>query len=213
MSALAAVLGLVGSLAATGTSIWQGMTNYANQGKANLYSKFLNLVQIYREDNAVQRRVADLRRAGLSPVLAAGSPASSGAPIRPEPSQKNLDVQMGILNNAYQMALMKKTIDKTAAEEERIRQKTEIEKGMYPASLANTLQSALLKAKTGNVKDVEKMIKDLDLERYQITGQGQTAGHVGKSLADVLMYLAKFADRVNKSGGELGKNLDDLFKK
>lgn len=45
-----------------------------------------------REDTAVQRRVADLKAAGLSPTLAAGSAASTSAPIRVEAPQYRSDV-------------------------------------------------------------------------------------------------------------------------
>lgn len=44
------------------------------------YQKAQNLLTQQREDNAVQRRVADLKSAGLSPVLAAGS-AASASPV------------------------------------------------------------------------------------------------------------------------------------
>jgi hypothetical protein len=45
-----------------------------------------------REDNAIQRRVADLKAAGLSPVLAAGSAAASGAPLNTRAPDTKIDL-------------------------------------------------------------------------------------------------------------------------
>ena len=111
MIGLPAMLGInAGSnLLNTGVNYYWQQKNYEYQ--KNLQNRIFN-----REDNAIQRRVADLKAAGLSPVLAAGSGADAG----PVVSTKAPELEgLGDLTNALQFMqsqAMEATIDKTKAE-------------------------------------------------------------------------------------------------
>lgn len=78
-----------------------------------------------REDNAVQRRMKDLRAAGLSPSLAAGSAAASSAPIAAmQGEQTRSQAFSDKASVALDMMRMKSDIARSQAETDRIRQET-----------------------------------------------------------------------------------------
>lgn len=93
-------LDIVGGLANVGSTI-AGTVSNINTNKENLalqkenlaYQKDLQNVIFAREDNAVQRRVADLKAAGLSPTLAAGSSAGAGSVVSTSAPQKKSDLE------------------------------------------------------------------------------------------------------------------------
>lgn len=72
------ILNPVGAVADIGL----GIGNLVMQNKNLNYQKSMQKQAWEREDNATQRRVADMKAAGLSPTLAAGSAAQASAPIQ-----------------------------------------------------------------------------------------------------------------------------------
>ncbi len=93
-------LDIVGGLANVGSTI-AGTVSNIKTNKENLalqkenlaYQKDLQKTIFAREDNAVQRRVADLKSAGLSPTLAAGSSAGAGSVVSTSAPQKKSDLE------------------------------------------------------------------------------------------------------------------------
>lgn len=93
----------------------QGKENYELQREIFNYQKDLQERIFAREDNTMQRRVSDLRAAGLSPVLASGMGAGTGqvvSTITPQKQKMSID-PLAI----FSMIKMKADISRTVAEE------------------------------------------------------------------------------------------------
>lgn len=64
-----------------------GSVNWLTQMEEQSYERKMQQESWNREDTAVQRRAADLQAAGINPLLAAGSAASTSSPIKTAPPQ------------------------------------------------------------------------------------------------------------------------------
>lgn len=75
--------------------------NFGLQQDQYNYQKELNTLQMQREDNAMQRQVADLKAAGLSPLMASGGSQAGQLVSAPAP-QINADSAFANRSAAYQ---------------------------------------------------------------------------------------------------------------
>ncbi len=93
LSALGDIATIGSTVAGTIDSIKTNKENLALQKDNLAYQKDLQKQIFAREDNAVQRRVNDLIKAGLSPTLAAGSSAGAGSVVSTSAPQRKSNLE------------------------------------------------------------------------------------------------------------------------
>lgn len=120
VAALAAGIAATGALASSIVSS-QSQKNINERNEKSVESA--NALTREREDNAVQRRVRDLRLAGLSPTLAAGSAASSAAMTAYQQDNNPVDyISNGINDSASTFMNALSTASNIQAQEQQVSQ-------------------------------------------------------------------------------------------
>lgn len=147
-----------------GTEIFNSYMNWKNfqlQKDQYEYEKRLQSNIFAREDSSIQRRVADLTAAGLSPVLAAGSGAGSGAIVSTKAPQ--MDSMPNFALTMMSLLKMKEDIALTQAQKDLVQTNDAIKNWDLDKFVEYNLPS--------NASGLAKTIRDLGSLLSGITNQ------------------------------------------
>lgn len=182
-------------------NVFNSERNYKNQVAMQEYEKGLQEKTWEREDNAIGRRMADMKRSGLNPVLAAGNAASTSAPIHvTTPQHDNLksDANIeGIASTVMNLLKGNQDITKSLAETKRIEAQTDFI-GSQKASVQQDIRqkdwNQDLDERLGTPRDKGFILKDLS-----------GLAHMGHNMVDGIIDAIKTKAKGGVLGGQFKK--------
>ena len=149
LGAVSSAVPVVGSFAQTGFDALAGVVQGNQADQASAQAQALQQQVWNRDDTAMQRRVADLRAAGLAPQLATGAPATSAPIAGGDIEERERSAEQGSAADdaaaaaaAAKAISMKADIARSSAETERLREATRKDRIENDASEATYLDPA-----------------------------------------------------------------------
>ena len=176
------------TIAGTIDSIKTNKENLALQKDNLAYQKDLQQAIFQREDNAVRRRVADLKAAGLSPTLAAGSSAGAGSVVSTSAPQKksNLESYLALASVGTALAQQQKAqTEADIARQQLIQDKMDTQyyksKGVSPVESRTGFQQLLVNVLNGFLNRATSNLPISDLVKSNANANPNPPKEVGSN--------------------------------
>lgn len=207
---------LLPALVTGGLGLIGDLFNFGQQKKTQSWQKRAQEITWQREDNATQRRVADLKAAGLNPVLAAGSAAAASSPIQigtpqlPTTAVDKAETMMNLMRQKEDIAL-------TTAEKHRVDAQTMLTNDQRYTEWARRNQIENQRALT--LRELQRAELEYEMRKRDfgiIQKQGVRSDITTGQTTDALNtkeYLFNLASKLLKTGGSSAHALAEILDK